>query len=101
MLMRIIIVISLMTSLPLQADQCGEQLVKCEQIMEMSKSIIHNQQRELRSQLDTVIKLDIENQSLLENNLRMEEDSKSWYRNPLIVGILGFATGVVAIELAK
>ena len=100
--MKLLISIVMTLSLTTQAiASCEEKLVQCEQIMNLGKEIITDQQAELHRQLDTLLKLDKENQDLITQNEKLLEQDGKWYRNPFIIGVLGFALGVVTIEVAK
>jgi len=85
----------------LATEKCEDQLVKCEIIMDMSQSIVRHQQDELNSQLQTILRLDKENDILMRDTLRLAEQQNKWYRNPFIMGILGVSVGVLAIEMAR
>ncbi len=94
-------------TIPIQAKElkpptnCGERVELCEEALEIATSLIRAQHDQLKSQLDILIEADKENQSLLVLNEKMIEQQTKWYRNPLIMTILGFSLGVVTIELAK
>jgi len=83
------------------ANSCKNQVAECEEVLKISMQVVRAQQTELNSQLQTLMRLDRENESLLVQQEKLIEQSKSWYKNPFVMGALGFAAGVVVIEVAK
>lgn len=83
------------------ANSCKTQIAECEEVLEISMRVVRAQQTELNKQLQTLMRLDNENESLLVQQEKLVEQSRSWYKNPFIMGALGFAAGVVVIEVAK
>jgi len=83
------------------SENCSEQVRHCEDLLKFATELVQGQDDQLHSQLDTMLRLDLENSDLVKQNEKLIQQAEAWYKNPWVVAPLGFALGVVVIELAK
>jgi chromosome segregation ATPase len=76
------------------ASDCNKALEACDQALEAKDELIQKYTSALDGCNKQVIQLSVD----LE---KIQAEKSAWYRNPLVVGLLGVVTGFVASQLLK
>lgn len=91
------ILIACLMMIPTQgmANSCQMQLAKCDKAVRLGKRLIEEQQIIIKEQGNLLTEMQSEYNNLYERHLKLEEESKKWYTNPINIGIIGVSTGLL------
>ena len=67
----------------------------CNQVIEAGERAIQACRAETDLQRDLIIKQDMRYEEMRNEIDKLQGEKNSWYRNPLIIGLLGFTAGVL------
>lgn len=86
----------LITANPATANDCQALQDKCDKTVKACDKAL-NAKREALKLSDLALKKCAENSAgIAERSRQKDEELSAWYRNPLVIGILGFLGGAVS-----